>query len=89
MASDGLSNKAKNGTCRMCLRVRNTDRYLKPVGEVRHGFACGYIWECVDDLECDKVCDEKIKSNRIDGVKRERIAFALKQGRFNKYIISV
>jgi hypothetical protein len=54
MASNGLLNRAKNGKCRNCKRVRNTAKYLNDVGEVRHGFAVGYIWECIDKDECNK-----------------------------------
>ena len=84
MASDGLSNKAKNGTCRICQRVRDTDKYLKAVGEVHHGFATGYLWECVDVKECDNVVNLKINNNHAHKV---RIEIALRKGRFAQYMI--
>lgn len=43
MASNGLDSTAKSGKCRICQRVRNTSKYLKAVGEVRHGYATGHI----------------------------------------------
>ncbi len=52
MASNGIMNYAKGGKCRICLRVRNTDTQVKPVGEVRHGYATGYVWERIDRADC-------------------------------------
>jgi hypothetical protein len=64
MASDGISNRAEHGTCRMCLRVRKTDKFLKAVGEVRHGFVTGHIWECTDVDDCEKAIEKKLGGNR-------------------------
>jgi hypothetical protein len=86
MASNGLDKRAKNGTCRICQRVRNTEKYLKAVGEVRHGFATGHIWECRDAEECDKTAKEKLNSP-MSIVVHERIKSALAKGRFTKYEI--
>jgi len=74
---------AKRGKCRICQRVRNT-KYLKIVGEIRHGYATGHIWECEDVAECRKVAKERIANNHKDkGV----IEIALKKGRFKDYVI--
>jgi hypothetical protein len=86
MASNGLNKKAKTGTCRVCQRARNTDKYLKAVGEIHHGFATGHIWECRDAEECDKTAKEKLNSP-MSIVVRERIKNALAKGRFTKYEI--
>lgn len=53
MASNGLLNRAKKGKCRICYRVRCTNKHVKAVGEVRHGFATGHVWECKDIEECE------------------------------------
>lgn len=66
MASDGLTKYAKNGKCRMCLRVRKTDLHLKIVGEVRHGYATGHIWECIDTVSCDHAIQNKLDLNHRD-----------------------
>lgn len=86
MASNGLLNRAKKGTCRICQRVRNTDKYLHAVGEVLHGFATGHIWECTDVENCDKVAAAKL-SGEIRCVSKSRIEIALKKGRFTEYMI--
>lgn len=83
MSSNGLLKKAKSGTCRICQRVRKTDKYVKPVGEVIHGFAVGHIWECIDIKDCDKVAKEKINK----GVSKSKIETALKVGRFSEYMV--
>lgn len=88
MASDGLTNRAKKGTCRICQRCRNTDNQVKAVGEVRHGFATGHIWECTDEKDCDKVAAEKLSKN-ISGVIKARIETAIKVGRFTEYTVVV
>lgn len=85
MASDGLLNRAKKGTCRICQRVRVTDEQVKPVGEVRHGFATGHIWECRDIEDCNAVAKRKLDSN-ISGVVRQKILTAIKMGRFTEYV---
>ena len=82
MASNGLLNRAKTGTCRICQRARNSNKYLKVVGEVRHGFATGYIWECIDEVDCNKVALQKISSNHL---KKHVIENALQKGRFKEY----
>ena len=87
MASNGLLNKAKNGTCRICQRSRSTNKYLKAVGEVHHGFATGHIWECVDTEECDKSAAEKLINNKVSHVIHAAIKEGLKRGRYTKYEI--
>ena len=85
MASDGLSNYAKTGRCRICRRVGKTDIKVKPVGEVRHGYATGHIWECIDVVQCEKVAKERIADKtRSDN---RLIEIALQQGRFTEYKI--
>lgn len=84
MASNGLLDRAKKGTCRICQRVRNTKEQVKAVGEVHHGFAVGHVWECIDIKDCDKVANEKLKKN-ISGLIRGRIENSLKLGRFTEY----
>lgn len=85
MASDGLLNKAKKGTCRICHRVRNTDEQVKAVGEVRHGFATGHIWECRDIEDCDKAANERINKSCLNGITRGKIKIGLEMGRFTEY----
>jgi hypothetical protein len=52
MASNGLLNRAKKGKCRICQRQRCTEKHVRAVGEVSHGYATGHIWECIDVVEC-------------------------------------
>ena len=85
MASDGLTSFAKTGKCRICQRVRSTNDKVKAVGEVRHGYATGHIWECIDTEECDKVANERLNDEKYRPY-RELIRFALKQGRFKEYM---
>lgn len=87
MASDGLLNRAKNGTCRICQRSRKTDTYVKAVGEVRHGFATGHIWECIDIADCDKAANERLQNCRLSGNVRAKIKIGLRCGRYTEYII--
>lgn len=87
MASNGLDNFAKSGKCRICQRVRNTEKYLKPVGEVRHGYATGHIWECENAEECQREAERKLNDSNISYLHKDRIKSALKQGRFTKYVI--
>ena len=82
MASNGLLNRAKNGKCRMCLRVRCTDKHVQPVGEVNHGFATGYIWQCINVADCDKIIQDKLSKNKEGTLIHETIQVALKVGRF-------
>lgn len=83
MSSNGLINKAKSGKCRICQRVRRT-QFLKAVGEVHHGFATGYIWECANAENCDMDAKAKIEFNHKH---KPIIEQALKQGRFKEYSI--
>jgi hypothetical protein len=88
MASDGLQKKAKKGTCRICQRIRNTTNQVKAVGEVRHGYATGHIWECIDIIGCNKVASEKLNKN-ISGVTKSKIETALKSGRYTGYVVQL
>lgn len=83
MASNGLNKQAKKGTCRICQRVRKAE-FLKKVGEVSHGFAVGYIWECEDIDQCKLTANNKLKQP-LNHVKRARIENALKAGNFTVY----
>ena len=89
MASDGLSKRAKKGICRICQRSRDTYKYVKAVGEVRHGFATGHIWECIDTTDCDKAANERLQSCRLNGNVRGKIKIGLKRGRFTEYMVVV
>lgn len=89
MASDGLSNRAKKGTCRICQRSRCTIEKVKAVGEVRHGFATGHIWECKDIIDCDKAAIERLRNWRLGGNVRGKIEMGLKRGRFTEYMVVV
>ena len=83
MASDGLSKQAKTGKCRICHRIRRTDTHLRAVGEIRHGYATGHIWECRDEDDCDMVAHKRMNDEtRSD---RRFIEIALQQGRFKQY----
>lgn len=88
MASDGLSKRAKSGTCRICQRSRKTDVYVKAVGEVRHGFATGHIWECIDINECNKTAKERLQNNKLNGLVRANIENGLRRGRFTEYTVT-
>ena len=85
MASDGLTKKAKKGTCRICQRVRNTDNQVKAVAQVSHGFATGHLWECVNIEDCDKTANDKLKTLPVGSLKYVKIEVGLKQGRFKEY----
>jgi len=85
MASDGFAKRAKKGTCRICQRARKTDIQVKAVGEVNHGFACGYIWECIDTEDCDKIAKEKLSNPNTGYVTYKRIENALNEGRYKQY----
>lgn len=89
MASDGLSKRAKKGTCRICQRSRNTDNQVKAVGEVRHGFATGHVWECIDTEECDKAAINRLENPMINGRVKANIAYGLESGRFSYYKILI
>ena len=71
----------------MCFRSRNTEKYLKSVGEVRHGCATGHIWECRDIKDCENVIEIKL-SDRFNN-KKNLIRVALQRGRFTDYKIVV
>lgn len=71
----------------MCLRARNTERYLKIVGEVRHGFATGHVWECVDEDDCQRVAIKKLTTHGTGVVNKARIEVAQKIGRSKEYKI--
>ena len=81
MASNGLIDRAKKGKCRICLRVRCTEKHVKPVGEVRHGFGTGHIWQCKNTEDCDRVCSEKLKLHPPGSTIHETIKFTLSIGR--------
>lgn len=89
MASNGIFFKAKKGTCRICQRVRCTAEQVKAVGERHHGFATGYIWECIDTGDCDKVAERKLKEPTTNGVIAARIKTAIEKGRFTEYNVYV
>ena len=82
MASNGLLNRAKKGTCRMCLRVRCTDKHVKTVGEVRHGYATGYIWQCKDVDDCEKTINRKLSEHQPSSSPHEKIKHAISLGRW-------
>jgi len=86
MASDGLLNRAKMGTCRMCFRSRCTEKHVKIVGTVSHGFAVGHIWECIDIDDCDTVQENKLKKYSQGTLVHEKISAAKKQGRAKEFI---
>ena len=83
MASDGLLNYAKTGKCRICHRVRKTDWQVKPVGEVRHGYATGHIWECKDVTDCEEVARKRMNDKSRPDCKL--IEINLQHGRFKTY----
>jgi hypothetical protein len=84
MASDGLTNRAKRGKCRMCQRSRCTTKYVREVGEVHHGYATGHIWECMDTQECDAEIQKKLNS-QITNYLRGTLEFAVREGRLKEY----
>lgn len=67
MASNGLLQRAKTGTCRVCQRRRCTNKHVKVVGEVRRGYATGHIWECINIADCNKVAKQRIKDGHLKG----------------------
>lgn len=86
MASDGLHKKASSGVCRMCQRRRCTEKHVKAVGEVLHGFATGHIWECVDTNNCDENIALRLANSEFDYVKKEAIKQAVLRGRFTTWV---
>lgn len=82
MASNGLLKRAKKGKCRMCLRVRDTDMHVKPVGEVHHGFATGHVWECKDVQDCEVAISKKLQDHPPGSIIHENIKCAVKIGRY-------
>lgn len=84
MASDGLTRTAKSGKCHYCLRVRKV-RFLTAVGEVRHGYATGHIWECKDQVRCDAALKAKLEDPNVTNRKQEMLKFNLQKGRITTY----
>lgn len=78
MASNGLLRRAVHGTCRICQRVRSTDKYLYAIGEVRWGFATGHAWNCKDRTECLNTANAKLANPNVSSVIKARIETALK-----------
>lgn len=87
MASNGLEIIAKKGKCRICQRVRCVNKYLKAVGEVRHGFATGRIWECVNTDDCLCAAEKKLINPSVNHSTKIKIKAAIMQGHFNEYKI--
>jgi len=83
MASNGLLNRAKRGTCHICRRSRCTIKHVKEVGEVRHGMATGYVWECIED--CTEMAKERLENFSLSRYVRELIKQGLERGRFTYY----
>lgn len=54
------------GKCRICQRTRCTSVYVQAVGEVRHGYATGHIWECIDHRECESVAQQRADDESRD-----------------------
>ena len=67
----------------MCYRRRCTDKHVKPVGEVRKGYATGYIWECMDIEDCETTMNTRT-ANRHN--KMHLIQIARAGGRATYYI---
>ncbi len=65
----------------MCLRVRCTDKHVKPVGEVHHGFATGYVWQCRDIVDCHGSLTHKLASYDPSTTIHKQISCAVKVGR--------
>lgn len=59
---------------------------VKAVGEVRHGYATGHIWECINTEGCDKAARERLISGKVSGRVRGKIENGLQRGRFTEYI---
>ena len=51
----------------------NTENQLKSVGEVRHGYATGHIWECINTEGCDKAARERLISGNPDKISYIRL----------------
>lgn len=85
MASNGLIKRAAKGTCRMCLRARCTSSKVKAVGQVAHGFATGYVWECIDIDECDSFAQRKLENPMLDARTRRLMEQAEQIGRYETY----
>jgi len=86
MASNGILNRAKRGTCHICQRTRKTDTHIKAVGEIHHGFATGYIWECRDTIDCDNAAHYRLQNLKLNGNTRGKIKASLEHGRFTEYV---
>ena len=37
------------------------------MGEVRHGYATGHIWECSDEEEGQRAVERKLSDNKVKG----------------------
>lgn len=78
MASNGFLSRAKKGRCQICQRVRDTNKYMKIVGSVSHGYATGYHWACLDKDDCKRVANEKLNNDKTPLLVKERILSNLK-----------
>lgn len=85
MASNGLIITAKTGRCHICQRVRKTTKYVKAVGEVRHGYATGHVWECIDQESCIAHAHKELEREDINPVKRARIKTGLSEGHYDHW----
>lgn len=85
MASDGLSKRATTGKCHICQRRRCTVKYVKAVGERNHGYAVGYIWECIDHEECVKYAQDQLTKLSPDSGKYNAIRIGLDAGKMHEY----
>lgn len=73
----------------MCQRVRKVE-YLKKVGEVRHGFAQGFIWECENEVSCEIAMAEFLDHPSPKALlKKGKILHAQISGRWKEYKIFV
>ena len=88
MSSNGILNEPKRAKCRMCRCSKKTE-YLKKVGEVHHGFATGYVWECINIKKCDLAAMNKLKKLTLSPNSRARILQSIKDGRIKKYSIFI
>lgn len=85
MASNGFVKEPSKGKCRICQRSREV-KHVKKVGEVKHGFACGYIWECKDVEGCDKFAAKKLADPKTTSLVLNRISLGIREGRAKGYI---
>ena len=85
MASNGFMKRAKKGKCHICFRVRKVDEQVFPVGEVNHGYAVGYIWECKDHDDCDRAAKEKLERLNPDSLAYMQVKIGVETGRYTTY----